>query len=62
MKRGSGNRRFLPPQKSMFDRVSEAVFDAVDDTLSKILGRKKSPRRMMKEIKDGMVLYQNKKR
>lgn len=58
MKQGSGNRRFLPPQKSMFDRVS----DAVDDTLSKILGRKKSPRRMMKEIKDGMVLYQNKKR
>ncbi len=62
MKQGSGNRRFLPPQKSMFDRVSEVVSDAVDDTLSKILGRKKSPRRMMKEIKDGMVLYQNKKR
>ena len=58
MKQERGNRRFLPPRKSMFDRVS----DAVDDTLSKILGRKKSPRRMMKEIKDGMVLYQNKKR
>ena len=62
MKQGSGNRRFLPPQKSMFDRVSETIADAVDDTLSNILGRKKSPRRMVKEIKDGMILYQGKKR
>lgn len=61
MKQGIGNRRLLPPQKSMFDRVSEAISDAVADTLSKILGRKKSPGRMMKEIKDGMILYQRRK-
>ena len=61
MKQGSGKRRLLPPQKSMFDRVSETISDAFEDTLSKILGRKKSPGRMMKEIKDGMILYQRKK-
>lgn len=61
MKQGIGNRRLLPPQKSMFDRVSEAISDAVEDTLSEILGRKKSPRRMVKEIKDGMILYQRRK-
>ena len=61
MKQGIGNRRLLPPQKSMFDRVSETISDVADDALSKILGRKKSPRRMVKEIKDGMILYQRRK-
>lgn len=61
MKQGIGNRRLLPLQKSIFNRVSEAISDAIEDTLSKILGRKKSPGRIMKEIKDGMILYQRKK-
>ena len=44
---------FVPPDKS----TTETLSDVVDDKLSQLLGRDKSPKKKVKKIKDGMILY-----
>ena len=44
---------FVPPEKSTTERLS----DAVDDKLSKLFGRKKTPRKTVKEIRDKIILH-----
>ncbi len=44
---------FVPPEKS----ATERIVDAVDDRLSKLFVRKKSPRRTVKEIRDKIILH-----
>ena len=62
MRTNGRKRQFVTPQKSMSDRVSEALYNAVDDVLSKILGESKPPRKLRKNIKDDLILYNRRKR
>ena len=62
MRTNGRKRQFVTPQKSMSDRVSEALYSAVDDVLSKILGGSKPPRKLRKNIKDDLILYNRRKR
>ena len=44
---------FVPPEKSSTEKLA----DTVDDKLSRLFGRKKSPRKKLKEIRDKIILY-----
>lgn len=44
---------FFPPEKN----TTETLSDVIDDKLSRLLGRDKSPKKKVKKIKDDMILY-----
>lgn len=53
MKKDYISHLFVPPEKSATGNIS----DVIDDKLSKLFVRKKSPRRTVKEIRDKIILH-----
>lgn len=53
MKKDDISHSFVPSRKSAMERLA----DVVDDKLSKLFGRKKSPRKIVKEIRDKLILH-----
>ena len=45
---------FVPPRDNTIDTWA----DIVDEKVSNILGTKKSPSKVVKKLRDGMILYQ----